>query len=209
MKIGIIGAGNVGGALAKGLREAGHEVRITSRSGKSAEDVASRTGASPVGNNRDAVEGAEVVILAVPSDTLEQVAAEIEGAISGAIVVDPSNRVDMDDPGSTLDGSSNAERLQELLPNGRVVKAFNTAFSTHQEDPTVEGMPIDGFVAADDESARKTVLDLAGEIGFRPVDTGPLVFARALEAMAALLITLQVRHGWNWENGWRIIGPTG
>ena len=209
MKIGIIGAGNVGAALAKGLTRAGHEVAITSRSGSTAREVAEKTGASAVDGNREAARGADVVVLAVPSDTLEAVAGEIAPEIEGAVVIDPSNRVDNDDPGSVLDGRSNAEMIQQVLPAAKVVKAFNTVFSSRQQQPEIEGSPVDGFVAADDDGARKTVLALAGDIGLRPVDAGPLVYARALEAMALLLITLQLRHGWSWENGWRIIGPTG
>jgi len=53
------------------------------------------------------------------------------------------------------------------------------------------------------------VLEFVGSIGFRPIDAGPLAMARALEAMALLIITLQIRHGWPRQNGWKLVGPPG
>ena len=69
-------------------------------------------------------------------------------------------------------------------------------------------MPLDGFVAADDPEAKAKTLELARSIGFRPIDAGPLAMARALEALAILNIALQMQHGWPWQSGWKLIGPT-
>ena len=73
----------------------------------------------------------------------------------------------------------------------------------------MNGIATDGFVAGDDPAAKAAVLDLVGSIGFRPIDAGPLAMARALEAMALLIITLQIRHGWPRQNGWKLVGPPG
>ncbi len=93
------------------------------------------------------------------------------------------------------------------MTGARVVKAFNTQFAARQADPTVSGLRVDGFVAADDEEAKATVLGLVEAIGFNPVDAGELAKARELEALAWLNITLQMRHGWSWQAGWKLVGP--
>ena len=118
-----------------------------------------------------------------------------------------TNRMNPDDLGSTLDGTSNAERIQERAPGARVVKAFNTAFASRQADPVVEGMPADGFLAGDDAEAKQKVSELIRSIGFRPIDAGPLVMARALEGMGTLLIMLNMQNDWSWQNAWKIVGP--
>jgi len=55
--------------------------------------------------------------------------------------------------------------------------------------------------------AKDKVLELVGSIGFRPLDAGPLVMARVLESLALLNILLQIRYGWPWQNGWKLVGP--
>ena len=88
-----------------------------------------------------------------------------------------------------------------------LVKAFNTTFASRHADPVVDGVPVDILVAADDDNARAKVTELVGSLGFRPIDAGPLVMARALEAMGLLNILLQIRHGWPWQTGWKLLGP--
>jgi predicted dinucleotide-binding enzyme len=208
MDIAIIGAGNVGAALAGSLSGSGHSVTITAASPESAEAVAKEAEAQAVADNREAVERAEAVILAVPSQALDGLIRELADAVDGKIVVDVTNRVDLDDPGSVLDGTSNAERIQERLPGAQVVKALNTVFAARQADPKVEGTELDGFVAGDQDEAKAKVLALLKSIGFQPVDAGPLVMSRALEAMAMLLMTVQIRNNWSWQNGFKLVGPT-
>jgi predicted dinucleotide-binding enzyme len=65
-----------------------------------------------------------------------------------------------------------------------------------------------GDLAGDDDQAKQTVAELVGSIGFRPVDVGPLVMARALEALALLNIMLQIRNNWPWQAGFKLVGPT-
>jgi len=62
--------------------------------------------------------------------------------------------------------------------------------------------------AGDDDQARQTVVELTRSIGFRPVDAGPLVMARALEGLALLNIMLQIRNNWPWQAGFKLVGPT-
>lgn len=207
--IAIIGAGNVGGALAASATRAGHAVTIVASSREHAARTAADTGATLAGSIAEAVQAGSVVILAVPQDALEAIASQVGPALDGKVVVDVTNRFDPEDAANTIDGTSNAEQLQARLPNARVVKAFNTVFASRQADPEVDGVQLDGFVAADDEDAKATVLGLVGSLGFRPIDAGSLRMARALEAMAALNISLNMRGGWAWQDGWKLVGPTG
>ncbi|HYY80417.1 MAG TPA: NADP oxidoreductase, partial [Actinomycetes bacterium] len=137
-----------------------------------------------------------------------EVLADVGGALAGKVLVDATNRVDPADPGSVLDGTSAAERIQARVPGARVVKAFNTAFASRQADPVVDEVALDGFYAGDDDQAKQAVAELLRSIGFRPVDGGPLVMARALEALALLNITLQIRNNWPWQAGFKLVGPT-
>jgi predicted dinucleotide-binding enzyme len=89
-----------------------------------------------------------------------------------------------------------------------VVKAFNTVFASRLNDPVIDGVPLDGFYAGDDETAKEVVAALLAEMGFRPIDAGELLAARALELMAFLNITLNARNGWPWQSGWKLLGPT-
>ncbi|HVL54022.1 MAG TPA: hypothetical protein VM344_07145, partial [Vitreimonas sp.] len=83
---------------------------------------------------------------------------------------------------------------------------FNTAFASRQADPELDGVRIDGYVAADAPDAKQRVLDLVGSVGFRPVDAGPLAAARMLEGMAWLNISRNVEGG-TWQSAWAILEP--
>lgn len=209
MDIAIIGAGNVGRALAGSASRAGHTVTLSSIDPQAAQAVAQAAGARPASSNRAAVAGAQIVVLAVPYDAVAGIVAEVGGALDGKILIDVTNRLNVQNPPTAIDGTANAEQIQAWVPKAHVIKAFNTAFAARQADPVVDGVPLDGFVAGDNAEAKAAVLDLVRSIGFRPVDAGSLGMARALEAMALLNITLQLRNNWPWQAGWKLLGPTG
>lgn len=205
MKIGIIGAGNVGRALATAGLRAGHAITITSTTLEEAESVAVAVGVRSARSNRDAVAEAEAVILAVPFDAVQSITRELGAALDGKILIDVTNRFAPEQ----LNGPSNAELIRDMAPNAQVVKAFNTILAAHQVDPILDGIPLDGFVAGDDAAAKQQVLELVRSLGFRPMDAGPLAMARALEGMGTLNISLNMTHGWPWQSGWKLLGPTG
>jgi NADPH-dependent F420 reductase len=208
MQVAIIGSGNVGKALAGSFTRAGHDVTLTASNPDHAREAAAQSGGRAAESNREAAAAAELVVLAVHYPLVDAVVAELGDALAGKVVVDVTNRVDPADPGSTMDGTSAAEQIQARAPEARVVKAFNTAFASRQADPVVEGVALDAFIAGDDDRAKQAVAELAGSIGFRPIDAGPLVMARALEAMALLNISLQLRNNWPWQAGFKLVGPT-
>jgi predicted dinucleotide-binding enzyme len=207
MNIAIIGAGNVGKALATAGVRAGHDVTLAATTPESAAEAAKATGAKAARSSVEAVKDAELVILAVPSSKLDDVIGQLGSALTDKAVIDTTNRVNRQDPGAVLDGSSIAERIQKQLPKAHVVKAFNYAFHERQVDPMVDGLKLDGFVAGDDQAAKDKTLRFAESIGFRPIDAGPLVMARVLEGMALLIILLQIQNNWPRQNGWKLVGP--
>jgi 8-hydroxy-5-deazaflavin:NADPH oxidoreductase len=209
MNIAIIGAGNVGKALAGSSVRAGHSVTLSSASGDTAAAVAAETGARAATSNRAAAEGADLVVLAVPYGALADVLDEVGPVVTGKIVVDAINPLKPDYSGLAVEGESSAEKIQAKLPGAHVVKAFNTALAARQADPSIAGLHMDAFVAANDVDAKAQVLALAESLGFHPIDAGELTMARALEAMAFLNISLQMRHGWSWQAGWKLVGPGG
>jgi len=209
MKVAIIGSGNVGKALAGSATRAGHEVTIASRHHEKAQEAARATNSQAAGSTRDAVKDAELVVLAVPADKVDEVVGGLTSDLDGKVIIDVTNRIDAQDPGKVLDGTSNAESIQRQAPKAHVMKAFNYAFASKMADPKVNGMRLDGFVAGDDEAAKQKTLEFVESIGFRPVDSGPLTMSRALEAMGMLNVLLQIKHKWPWQSGWKLTGPTG
>jgi predicted dinucleotide-binding enzyme len=207
MKIAIIGAGNVGKALATSSVRAGHHVTLSAANPDHAAEAAKATGAQAARSNTEAVIGAELVIVAVPYDKLGDVFRGLGSSVDGKVVIDTTNHVDLENPASVLSELSNAEEIQNRHAKVLVTKALNYAFASRMANPTVKGTRLDGFVAGDDQAAKDKVLQFVASIGFRPIDAGPLVMARVLEHMALLNISLQIRHGWPWQNGWKLVGP--
>jgi 8-hydroxy-5-deazaflavin:NADPH oxidoreductase len=190
MNIGIIGDGNVGSALARGLERAGHEVRA-------------------VGNDsaviRETAGWAELVLLAVPFGALDDVASVAREVLAGKTVVDVTNALDANMNLAVGFTTSGAEELQKKLPKSRVVKAFNTVFAQHMESGRLADQRLTAFVASDDEPARKQVIDLARSIGFDPVDSGPLKNARLLEPLAYFNIQLGYGLGMGTQIGFKLL----
>jgi NADPH-dependent F420 reductase len=208
MNIAIIGAGNVGKALGSSSVRAGHSVVFAAKHPDHARAAAEQTGGRAASSSREAAEAAEVIVLAVPYPALDAVLAGLGDALAGKVVVDATNPLNAEYSGLAVEGTSAAEEIQRKAGAARVVKAFNTVFAARQADPVVDGAPVDGFVAADDEDAKAQVLELARSIGMRPIDVGGLPMARALEQMAFLNISLQLRNGWPWQSAWKLAGPT-
>jgi 8-hydroxy-5-deazaflavin:NADPH oxidoreductase len=203
MDIVIIGAGNVGTALAGALSRAGHRVTLSAKTAGHAAQVAQAAGAGSAGSNKDAIAAGDVVILAVPGSAYDDLVSEVGDDLAGKVVVEVSNRPT---PDTSAAGTSAAEELQAKLPDASVIKAFNTAFATRQADPIVDGVSADGFVAGEEGDAKDKVLRIVESIGFRPVDAGSLAAARTLEGMGWLNTSRNMQGG-TWQDAWVLLGP--
>ncbi len=156
-KIGIIGDGNVGSALGRGLKRAGHDVR---------------TVGSDKAKIRETASWGETVILAVPFGALDDVVKAAGDALAGKTVIDVTNPLGPEMGLALGFNTSAAEELQKKIPKGRVVKSFNTVFAKHMDTGKVGNEPLSAFVAGDDAGAKSSVLQLARDIGFDAVDAG-------------------------------------
>jgi 8-hydroxy-5-deazaflavin:NADPH oxidoreductase len=206
MRIAVIGAGNVGGGFSRAAVAAGHDVVIAAAHPEKAQAVAAEVGAQAAESNAAAAQGAQVVVLAVPAAEAPAVAAEV--AASGAVVVDATNPLNATFDGLAIEGISGAEAVQKAAGSTPVVKAFNTVFASRYAGTTEQGAPLTLLIAGDDEAAKGTVAELGTSLGFAPVDAGSLRFARTLEELAFLNITLNAGKGWVWQNHFQIVGPT-
>ena len=182
MKIGVIGAGNIGGNAAKLFAEAGHEIRIAnSRGPETLKDFVEEIGGNAqAATVEDAVKFGEIVFVSIPFGKYKELPADKFG---GKIVIDSNNYYpDRDGQFGEIDDGkiTSSELLAEHLEGARIVKAFNTIWFEHLKTQGNVALPLDErrviFVAGDDEAAKKQVFDLIEEIGFAPYNTGSLSF---------------------------------
>ncbi len=198
MRIAILGTGGVGGVLGVKWALHGHEVTFGSRTPESAkcvELVAKAGGKARVADPAKAAKSAEVVLIAVPWGAMVETLA-LAGDCAGKLIIDCTNPLKPDLSGLMTEGTSAAEQIAAWLPHAHVVKAFNTASTKVMIDPHFSGGPATMFYCGDHAEAKATAQTLIGEIGFAPVDTGPLLHARHLESLAMLYIHLAIRGGW-------------
>jgi predicted dinucleotide-binding enzyme len=180
MRIGIIGAGNIGGTLARLLARAGHDVVVSNSRGPEAVAglVAEIGDKATAATAAGAAEAGEVVMVAVPFPRYRDLPA---AELAGKIVVDANN----DWSGSAAGGGgSSSEVVAAALPGARVVKAFNTihyvelaAQGTAAGTPGRRAIPI----AGDDDDAKDRVARLIDDIGFDVYDVGSLADGRRIE----------------------------
>ncbi|WP_328977473.1 NADPH-dependent F420 reductase [Streptomyces canus] len=196
--ISVIGLGNMAGALAARALAGGHAVEIIGRDPAKAKELAATLGGATVGTAGAAPAG-DIVILAVPYAATAAVVSEYGDALQGKVIIDITNPVAPDLQGFvTPDGSSGAQEIAKAAPVGaHVVKAFNTLFSHVLAAGPAEGRPLDVFIAGDDAQAKAHVSAFIESLGLRPMDTGGLPMARALENVGLLelgLIAHSLKH---------------
>jgi 8-hydroxy-5-deazaflavin:NADPH oxidoreductase len=196
--ISIIGLGNMAGALAGRALAGGNAVEIIGRDQAKAKELAAALGGATVGT-ADATPAGDIVVLAVPYASAAAVVSAYGDALHGKVIIDITNPVAPGFQGFvTPDGSSGAQEIAKAAPAGaHVVKAFNTLFSHVLAAGAAEGRPLDVFIAGDDAQAKARVSAFIESLGLRPLDTGGLSMARALENVALLemgLVTHSVKH---------------
>jgi 8-hydroxy-5-deazaflavin:NADPH oxidoreductase len=201
MKIGIIGGGNVGAALAKRLGAAGHQIMLSFN--KDADELAAtarRYGARS-GTPSDAASFGEVVVLAAPWGVVE-LALRQAGSLHGKILWDCTNALTADytglEVGTTISGG---EIVARLAAGARVVKAIPpSAQLLLSDNPTVDGKPVAALLCSDDAAAKAVVTSLVTALPAQAVDFGPLSNARFAEP--AMMVIVRLAFGLN--RGYRL-----
>jgi predicted dinucleotide-binding enzyme len=193
MRIGIIGSGNVGGTLGTRWAQAGHKVIFGSRDPSSdavKQLVARAGGAAGAATLGDAAQASDVLLLSTPWPAAKAV-LEGFGDLGGKVLMDATNPLRPRLDGLELaNTTSAAEQVAGWVPGAKVVKAFNTIGFNIMANPSFGGDRAVLFYCGDDAGAKQTVKQLAEELGFDAVDSGPLTQARLLEPFALLWISL-------------------
>jgi len=178
MRIGILGAGNVGGTLGRGWASKGHEVFFGVPRPQDAKTQDLIRGIGPkarAGTVADAAGFAEVVVLATPWLVTED-AIRGAGNIAGRVVVDCTNPLNSEFTGLAFGyTTSGAEQVAEWAKGAKVFKAFNQTGFNIMGYPVFDGRRAVMFVCGDDVTSKPTVLKLATDLGFEAIDAGRLV----------------------------------
>lgn len=206
MKIGILGTGDVGQVLGKGLADLGHEVKMGSRNPENEKVKAwlekTKDKNTSAGTFSEAAEFGELLVLATMwSGTENALHLAKEKKFSKKIVIDATNPllfVGTQPPRLSLGhDDSGGEQVQRWLSDAYVVKAFNTVGNTHMVHPSFpEGTP-DMFICGNNEEAKKKVSEICQAFGWPTIDLGGIECSRYLEALAMIWIL----HFFNTNSG--------
>lgn len=187
MKINFVGAGNVAQNLGRLFQQVGHTVHYSSPNPK--ENQISIAEACKEG---------DMICFAIPYQAMKDVLTANKPSLKGKIVVDITNAINLENWSPLFLGEdSGGEQTARLLPESKVVKAFNTIFADVMVDgkQTINRNPLIAFIASDDMEAAQEVKQLADQIGFKGFVVNGIKNARHLEAMAHLNISIALDGG--------------
>ena len=211
-RFGVLGSGDVGQVLAKGLAAAGYEVRIGSRSpGKLA--AFSKKAGIPATTFKAAAAWAEAIVLAVKGSAA-LAAVELAGPANfeGKLVIDTTDPITDDPPEDgvlrlfTGPNESLMERLQTAHPKAKFVKALNSVGAELMVHPALNGGPPTMFYCGNDAAAKAVVAKVLEHFGWEGADMGSAVAARAIEPLAVLWCIPGFRED-NWDHAFRLLEP--
>ena len=173
MKIGILGAGKIGGTLGRHWANTGNQIFLSSRHPGDLQDLAKEIDhGAKVGTLEEAAVFGDVLVLAIPwRDKKDLPRSDL---FEGKVVIDAMNPYTSYETVQELSPSTSSEEVAKLLPGARLVKAFNTMRVDDLRAGAVRKNRWAIFVAGDDPEAKRTVSRLTEEIGFVPIDTGSL-----------------------------------
>lgn len=203
LKIGIIGAGKIGGTLGELWANAGHEVFVSSRHPDELQGLAGRLGPQvQAGSPREAADFGEVVLISVPYGALPQIGSDFAAELEGKVVLETGN------PYPSRDGNMAYEAREKgtgaasagFLPGVRLVRAFNTIpYYSLSSEAHRDGEPVAVPLAGDDAAALEVASRLVGDAGFEPLVVGGLERAREFDVgtpvYARALTEAELREG--------------
>jgi predicted dinucleotide-binding enzyme len=213
-RVGVIGSGQVGRALAAGFAAHGHEVTIGTRNPEENDELqawAAQHDNVAIGHFAAAAEAGAIVVLATRGTAVEE-AIQTAGPrhFAGKLVIDATNPLAPDPatggPGLSVGHTdSGGETVQRALPDARVVKAFNTVNNALMADPGfAERQPM--FIAGDDDGAKATVADILADFGWDAFDVGGIEQSRQLESLVLLWVAVGQRRG-AWDHAFTLVTP--
>jgi 8-hydroxy-5-deazaflavin:NADPH oxidoreductase len=182
MRIGIVGAGRIGGNCATQFAKGGHEVKLSGRDPSKLEPLAAEIGdAASIGTPAEAAEFGEVVVFAVPWDGFDDAVASA-GDLVGKIVIDTTNQYGSSE--MPAEGQTGASFHAAKVEGALYTKSFNTLTSAFQAEAAFrpEAERIVQWVCGDDAVAKELVMGLIADAGYAPVDLGPNSDAAVMEA---------------------------
>jgi predicted dinucleotide-binding enzyme len=200
LKVGILGSGSAGQTLGKGFIKLGHDVVIGTREPSKLNDWKLAAGPKAGAKSPDeAVRQGEIVIISVLGSAAETAIrnAGVDN-FAGKIVIDASDPLDFSSgkPGLFVGTTDSlGERIQRLLSDAKVVKAFNTVVADVMIDPSLSGGEPDMFIAGNDHEAKSVVSGLLNDFGWPVIDMGGIESARWLEAISLAWVVYSHRTG--------------
>jgi len=205
MKVGVLGSGDVGKALAGGFLGLGDTVTVGTRSPGRLEEWVKNNRPVQVGSFADAAGSADLVVLAVKGSAAVEALRSAGGEnLAGKCVMDATNPIADAPPVNgvlrfftNLDASL-MELLQSTFPEAHFVKAFNSVGHANMVNPRFDGGPPTMFICGNDDGAKETVAGVARQFGWQSLDMGAVEAARAIEPLCMLwCIPGFLRNEWN------------
>jgi predicted dinucleotide-binding enzyme len=204
MKVGILGSGDVGQALANAFKSEGHEVMMATRDPKSKKALSIKKQLNiEIGDFATTAKFAELAVLCIIWTATEQVISLIEPKnLEDKVVIDVTNPLDFSAgmPPSLLIGTTDSagEQVQKWLKKSKVVKALNTVGNAHMYKPSFGKTIPTMFYCGDDAGAKEVVHTILLSFGWQPVDIGGITGARELEPLCVLWVKYGISTGqWN------------
>jgi len=209
VNVGILGSGDVGRALAAGFASLGHEVTVGSRSPEKLRDWAAASERLHAGTFAEAAAFGDILVLAtLGAGTAEAIELAGRDAFGGKVVIDTTNPLDFSRgmPPTLFVGTTDSlgEQIQRLLPEARVVKAFNTVGNAHMVNPKFPGGPPDMFIGGNDDAAKKIVSQICEHFGWGVIDLGGIETSRYLEPMCLVWVLHGARTG-SWTHAFKML----
>lgn len=212
MKVGVLGTGDVGRALANAFIALGHEVRMGAREAANpkaaawAREAGKKAGA---GTFADAAKFADLIVIATLGEgTISALNMAGAANFKGKIVLDTTNPLDHSKgmPPKLFVGHTDSlgEMVQRALPGAHVVKCFNTVGNALMFRPKLQGGPGDMFIAGNDEAAKQKVKTLLSDFGWNTADIGGIEGARYLEPMCLTWVLHGIKSG-GWNHAFKFV----